>query len=99
MDRDECDRKVILRYLEPVLDRDVVGVSGVLGCEHPPPGPELHPGEAPERAGAPRLVAVAPLFVLPLEAGAKMLTTASVASCTSRSPPSAAAKSSARAGS
>src|SRR5215213_11080608 len=73
MDRDECDRKVILRYLEPVLDRDVVGVSGVLGCEHPTPGPELHPGEAPERAGAPRVVAVAPLFVLALEQGACLL--------------------------
>ena len=31
------------------------------------PGPELDPREAPERAGAPRLVAVAPLAVLALE--------------------------------
>ena len=56
MDGDDRDRKVVLRHLEPVLDRDVVGAGGVLGRELPAPGPELDPGEAPERAGAPRLV-------------------------------------------
>ena len=67
MDGNECDRKVVLRHLESVLDRDVVGASGVIGCKRPAPGPELDPGEAPERAGAPRLVALAPLPVLALE--------------------------------
>ena len=36
----------------------------------PTSSPELDPGETPERAGAPRLVSVAPLFVLALEQGA-----------------------------
>src|SRR5688572_6971703 len=70
MNGDERDWKVILRYLETVLDRDVVGMSGVLGGEEPASGPELDPGEAPERAGASRLVAVAPLLVFALEQGA-----------------------------
>ena len=67
MHGNECDRKVILRHLEAVLDRDVVRVGGVRGRELPAPGPELDPGEAPERAGAPRLVALAPLSLLVLE--------------------------------
>src|SRR5207237_358124 len=62
-----------LRHLEAVLDRDVVGASGVLGRERPAPGPELDPGEAPERAGAPRLVALAPVPVLALEHGAGLV--------------------------
>ena len=62
MDGDRGDREVVLRHLEPVLDRDVVGAGGVVGRELPAPGPELDPGEAPERAGAPRLVALAPLL-------------------------------------
>ena len=40
---------------------------GVLGRELPAPAPELDPREAPERAGAARLVALAPLLVLALE--------------------------------
>ena len=67
MDGDDRDRKVVLRHLEPVLDRDVVCARGVVGRELPAPGPELDPGEAPERARAPRLVALAPLLVLALE--------------------------------
>ena len=73
MDGDERDGKVVLRHLEPVLDRDVVGASGVRGRERPAPFPELDPGEAPERAGAARLVALAPLPVLALEQGAGLV--------------------------
>ncbi len=67
MDGDDGDRKVILRHLEPVLDRDVVGADSVLGRERPASRPELDPGETPERAGAPRLVALEPLSILALE--------------------------------
>ena len=67
MDGDDGDRKVILRHLEAVLDRDVVRASSVVRRELPTPGPELDPGETPESARAPRLVPVAPLLVLPLE--------------------------------
>src|SRR5580765_6078472 len=67
MNGNHSDRKVVLRHLEPVLDRDVVCVYCVRGRELPAPGPELDPCEAPERAGAPRLVALAPLLVLALE--------------------------------
>ena len=73
MDRDEGDGKVVLRHLEAVLDRDVVGARGVRGRERPAPGPELNPGKTPERAGAPRLVALAPLLVLALEQGTRLV--------------------------
>src|SRR5437667_586392 len=73
MDRDERNGKVVLRHLESVLNRDVVGLDGVRCSELPAPGPELDPGEAPERAGAPRLVALAPLLVLVLEEGAGLV--------------------------
>src|SRR4051795_5075590 len=54
MDRDDCDRKVVLRHFEAVLDRDAVRTSGVLGRELPPSRPELDPGEPPRCArGAP----------------------------------------------
>ena len=73
MDGDERDRQVVLRHLEPVLDRDVARAGGVLGRERPAPGPELDPREAPERVGAPRLVALAPLPMLALEQGARLV--------------------------
>ena len=73
MDGDDRTRQMVLRHLEPVLDRDVAGASRVLGREHPASSPELDPGETPERAGAPRLVALAPLFVLALEQGAGLV--------------------------
>src|SRR5207253_1862720 len=41
--------------------------------ESPASSPELDPGETPERAGAPRLVALAPLFVVALEQGAGLV--------------------------
>ena len=69
VDGDERDREVVLRHLEPVLDRDVVGRRSVVGRERPAPVPELDPGETPERPRAPRLVALAPLVVLVLEQG------------------------------
>jgi len=46
-----------------VLAGDLVGAGGVLGSELPAPGPELDPGEAPQRAGGARLVPLAPLGV------------------------------------
>src|SRR5262245_46550903 len=67
MNGDDSTRQLILRHLEPVLDRDIAGASRVLGTELPTSSPELNPGEAPECAGAPRLVPLAPLFVLALE--------------------------------
>ena len=67
MDGDDRTREMVLRHLEPVLDRDVAGASRVLGPERPTSSPELDPGETPERAGGPRLVPLAPLFVLALE--------------------------------
>ena len=73
MDGDDRTRQMVLRHLEPVLDRDVAGASRVLGPERPTSGPELDPGETPERAGAPRLVPLAPLFVLALEQGAGLV--------------------------
>ena len=42
-------------------------------AERPASSPELDPGETPERAGAPRLVPLAPLFVLALEQGAGLV--------------------------
>ena len=73
MDGNERNGKVVLRNLEPVLDRDVVGETGVRGGKRPVPFPELDPGEAPERAGAARLVALAPLPVFALEQGAGLV--------------------------
>jgi len=73
MDGDERNGKVVLRDLEPVLDRDVVGESGVRGGKRPIAFPELDPGEAPERPGATRLVALAPLEVFALEQGAGLV--------------------------
>ena len=73
MDGDDRDREEVLRHFEPILDRDVAGTCGVLGAECPASGPELNPGETPERAGAPRLVALAPLFVLAHEQRASLL--------------------------
>ena len=105
MNGDERDREVVLRHLEPVLERDVERAGGELGRERPASGPELDPRQAPERAGAARLVALGRVPELALEPGACLLpprdganacTTTNVASCTSRSPPSAFAKSSAR---
>ena len=108
MDGDERDREVVLRHLEPVLDRDVVRARGVVGRELPAPGPELDPGEAPERAGAPRLVALAPLSVLALEQRAGLVPPRRRRERVRRrpasppapaaSPPTAVAKSCARAG-
>ena len=107
MDGNHSDRKVVLRHLEPVLDRDVVGAGGVRGRERPAPGPELDPCEAPERValrGSSRSrhswcsrsskARASTLF----EDGARVFTTASVASRTSCSPPMALGKSRARAG-
>ena len=73
MDGDDGDRKVVLRHLEAVLDRDVVRASGIVGRELPTSGPELDPGKAPERAGAARLVPLAPRLVLPLEQCARFV--------------------------
>src|SRR6266516_5346576 len=70
MDGNDSNRQVILRHLEPVLEGDLVGVGGMGRRELPATGPELDPGEAPERTGAPWLVALAPLLVLALEQGA-----------------------------
>src|SRR5262249_31523172 len=67
--RDGRDRKVVLRHLEPVLDRDVVRSRCVVGRELPAAAPELDPREAPERPCATRLVALAPLGMLALEQG------------------------------
>src|SRR5690348_6337006 len=67
MNGDNGDREMVLGHLECVLDRDVVRARRVLGGHLPPPGPELDPGESPERLGAPPLVAVLPLAVLVLE--------------------------------
>jgi hypothetical protein len=52
MNGDESDRKVVLRHFEPVLDRDVVCVGSMFGCERPSTGPELDPSEVPERVRA-----------------------------------------------
>src|SRR5260370_35251252 len=72
MNGDERDRQVALRYLESILDRDVVGSSGVRGRKRPVPGPEPHPREAPQRAGAPRLVALPPPPKPPAEPRARL---------------------------
>src|SRR5262249_13245799 len=69
MKRNDRDRKVVLRHLEPVLDREVVGRRRVVGGELPAATPELDPRESPERPRAPRLVALAPFGVLALEQG------------------------------
>ncbi|MFL6013184.1 MAG: hypothetical protein ACJ74P_02595 [Gaiellaceae bacterium] len=73
MNGDHGDRKVILRHLEPVLDRGVVGAGGVLGRELPAPGEELDPGEAPESPSGARLVPLVPLPVLALEQRASLV--------------------------
>src|SRR5829696_4765202 len=73
VDSDDRDRKVVLRHLQAVLDRDVVRASGVFGRNCPAPGPELEPREAPERASAPGLVAVAPFRMLALEDGTRLV--------------------------
>ena len=67
MDGDDRARQVVLRHLEPVLDRDVVGMRGMSGRALPVPSPEIDPGKPPEGAGAAGLVAFAPFAVLPLE--------------------------------
>ena len=99
-DGDDRDRKVVLRHLEPVLDRDVVGAAACSAASSSD-RPRTRPRRARARERS-RLVALAPLRVLaleqgarllPLDAGASVFTTASVASCTSCSPPTAAAKS------
>ena len=69
VDGDDGDRQVVLRHLEPVLDRDVMSMGGVLGGDVPTPCPELDPREPPERPGAPRLVLLPPFEVLALEEG------------------------------
>jgi hypothetical protein len=63
----DSDREVVLGRFHPVLDRDIVGPRGMRGCQLPPPSPELDPGQAPQRAGAPRLVPFNPFLVLMLE--------------------------------
>jgi hypothetical protein len=73
MDSHERDRQVILRNLEPVLDGDLVAALRVVGSERPAAGPELDPGEAPERAGAPRLVAFTQIFVVAFERRARLV--------------------------
>jgi hypothetical protein len=47
MDGDDRSRQLVLRHLDPVLDRDVAGASRVLGPELPTSSPELNPGETP----------------------------------------------------
>src|SRR6185437_1347936 len=70
---DHRDRKVVLGHLEPVLDGDVVRGGGVSSRELPASRPELDPREAPERTGAPRLVAISPFPVVALEQGARFV--------------------------
>ena len=70
VDGDDRTRQMVLRHLEPILDRDVAGKGRVFGRNFPASSPELDPAETPERACAPRLVALAPLVVLLLEQGA-----------------------------
>ena len=103
MDGDDRDRKVILRHLEPVLDRDVVR-AGRRARPRAPSGPAQNSTQArPQSARALRgssrsrhsrcsRSSKARASSL-LDAGASVLTTASVASCTSCSPPTAVAKS------
>src|SRR5438552_18077181 len=67
VDGDDSEGEVVLRDLEPVLDRDFVREGGVRGCVLPAPGPELDPGETPVGAGGARLVACLPLSLLTLE--------------------------------
>jgi len=67
MDGDHRVREMVLRHLDAVLDGDVVSTVGMVGRVLPAPGPEVDPGKAPERAGAPSLVALAPFEVLALE--------------------------------
>src|SRR5438128_7203364 len=67
VDGDNRDRKVVLGPFEAVLNRDVVRARSMLRCELPVSCPELEPGETPQRAGASRLVAVAPLLMLAVE--------------------------------
>ena len=64
---------MVLRHLEPVLDRDIAGAIRVVGGNIPLSSPELDPTQTPERAGAPRLVALTPVFVLVLEQGAGVI--------------------------
>src|SRR5438046_221583 len=72
VDRDDCDREVVLRHFEAVLDRDAVRTSGVLGRELPSSRPELDPGEPPRCARGARLVSVTPVLILALEQGASL---------------------------
>src|SRR6476660_9485569 len=72
VDGDDCDRKMVLRHLEAVLDRDVVGTSGMFGRELPASRPELDPGQPPRCARDARLVSLAPLLKLVLEKRASL---------------------------
>ena len=67
MDGDDSDRQVVLRHLVAVLAGDLVRVGGMLPSELPVPGPELDPGEAPQCAGAARLVSLGPFGMLAFE--------------------------------
>ena len=58
---------MVLRHLEAVLNRDVVGTAGVLGRELPASGPELDPGQSPRCACGARLVSLVPIRVFALE--------------------------------
>src|SRR6188472_1966930 len=67
MDGNDRYRQMVLGNLQPVLDRDVVRLRRLVGRERPAAAPELEPRETPQRAGTPRLVALAPLFEIALE--------------------------------
>ena len=75
MNCDDSDREVILRSLQRVLDRNVMRALSMFRREVPAPGPELDPGEAPQRTGAPRLVPILPFTVFLLEESAGHLST------------------------
>src|SRR5262245_15374745 len=73
VERDDGAREMVLRDLEPVLNRDVMSGLRMPGCDLPPSAPELDPGQAPERAGTPRFVLLAPLSVLAFEQCARLV--------------------------